>query len=99
MGTDYEKKKDDKVYKMWVRPTIPWKLECEQSKPKSVALDAMLGAEASEMGLDRCNSAIMWIALAVLFGTGLGTAGTIYYTTKGDDQFYIALSGCGMIVC
>ena len=28
VGDDVEQRKKDIEYKMWARPTIPWKLEC-----------------------------------------------------------------------
>jgi len=35
---NYVSQKKDNQYKMWTRPTITWKLECEEDKPRSSVL-------------------------------------------------------------
>ena len=42
-GDDYETAKKNKLYKLWVRPTITWKLECEDTIPRSAAVKLFSG--------------------------------------------------------
>ncbi len=55
---DWRISKENKIYKMWTRPTIPWKLECEASKPRSLALDVIIGEEYEDDELWNVNDLI-----------------------------------------
>ena len=46
VGSDFIQKKMNTDYKMWARPTIPWKLECEATKPRGPMYDALADARA-----------------------------------------------------
>ena len=50
VGSDFIQKKMNIDYKMWARPTIPWKLECEAIKSRGRIYDALADARAYEGG-------------------------------------------------
>ena len=61
VGHDFAHKKANIDYKMWARPTIPWKLECEGSKPRESIFDDMLDAREHDLGATS-NYWIYWIS-------------------------------------
>ena len=64
VGPNFVQKKMGIDYKIWARPTIPWKLECEATKPRGPIFQTMITARENEAGATRGND---WISLVALF--------------------------------
>ena len=81
VGYDFVQKKMNIDYKMWARPTIPWKLECEVAKPRGPIYDTMANAREQEGGAASGNYWIYWVAGVLLIALPL--AGGCFLVTGG----------------
>ena len=68
---DYVQKKMNIDYKMWARPTIPWKLECEATKPRDKIFDTMINARENSGGASSWNFWIYVVTGALLIALPL----------------------------
>ena len=62
------------IYKMWGRPTILWKLECDLTKPRRDVFNSMLMARFIEPAATENNKVIKTISNWVLIYFGLAIA-------------------------
>ena len=67
VGSDYEQKKKNNVYKLWARPTIPWKLECELQR--SEAIELIKGSESDWSGMESGDKRNRMVGIFLIIGT------------------------------
>ena len=66
VGRDYHAKKQAKMYNLWVRPTIPYQLQCESSVPRQTVANILNGhyltKDASLKG-DHTVKRLCWVMI------------------------------------
>ena len=70
-GDDYETVKKNKIYKLWVRPTITWKLECEDTLPRSKAVKLFAGSSSDWSALEKGDKTNRRWAIVLIVATPL----------------------------
>ena len=65
-GEDFAQKKMHIDYKLWVRPTILWKLECEAEWPRRLAIKSIFDAEKNRLEIISSNGYTKGIAVICL---------------------------------
>ena len=98
VGHNFVQKKMNIDYKMWARETIPWKLECETSKPRGPIYDTMVNARSNEVGATDGNYWIYWLAGAFLIALPLisGIFFTCANNADGPNKNAVILAGVGL---
>ena len=77
---DYEQIKEAKIYKLWVRPTIPWKLECEL--PRSEAIELIEGSSGDYTEIASGDKKNRMVAIFLIISTVICLIGACCFEQK-----------------
>ena len=75
------------IYKMWGRPTILWKLECDLTKPRRDIFNSMLLARFIDPAATENNEVIRKIAKWVLVWVGIACAAVVFQTSFAFEKW------------